>query len=60
MPKYSFKNKLIFSIWGGIGVWPKQAFGPRPPLEGKKICQKEQPVMVKKPSLSIHIDLYII
>jgi len=43
-----------------IGVWPTQPFGPRPPLGGKKIFQKEQPVMVKKPSLSIHIELYII
>ena len=31
-----------------------------PPWEEKKIFQKEQPVMVKKPSLSIHIELYII
>ena len=43
-----------------IGVWPTQPFGPRPPLGGKKIFQKEQPVMDKKPSLSIHIELYII
>ena len=44
----------------GISVWPTQPFGPRPPLGGKKIFQKEQPVMIKKPSLSIHIELYII
>ena len=43
-----------------ISVWPTQPFGPRPPLGGKKIFQKEQPVMDKKPSLSIHIELYII
>ena len=43
-----------------ISVRPTQPFGPRPPLGGKKIFQKEQPVMVKKPSLSIHIELYII
>ena len=45
---------------GLISVRPTQPFGPRPPLGGKKIFQKEQPVMVKKPSLSIHIELYII
>ena len=44
---------------GTISVRPTQPFGPRPPLGGKKIFQKEQPVMVKKPSLSIHIELYI-
>ena len=43
-----------------ISVRPTQPFGPRPPLGGKKIFQKEQPVMDKKPSLSIHIELYII
>ena len=48
----------IFAIV--ISVRPTQPFGPRPPLGGKKIFQKEQPVMDKKPSLSIHIELYII
>ena len=43
-----------------ISVWPTQPFGPRPPLGGIKIFQKEQPVMVMKPSLSIYIELYII
>ena len=47
-------------IQSTISVQPTQPFGPRPPLGGKKIFQKEQPVMVKKPSLSIHIELYII
>ena len=36
------------------------AFWTKAPLRGKKIFQKEQPVMIKKPSLSIHIELYII
>ena len=44
---------------GAISVRPTQPFGPRPPLGGKKIFQKEQPVMDKKPSLRIHIELYI-
>ena len=50
------QNKILFII----SVRPTQPFGPRPPLGGKKIFQKEQPVMVKNPSLSIHIELYII
>ena len=36
------------------------AFLTKAPPGRKKIIQKEQPVMVKKPSLSIHIELYII
>ena len=51
--------KLIVGKDPVIGVWPTQPFGPRPPLGEKKIFQKEQPVIVKKPSLSIHIELYI-
>ena len=37
-----------------------KAFWAKAPPGRKKIFQKEQPVMVKKPSLSIHIELYII
>ena len=56
------KNKGVWNRVGiiDISVWPTQPFGPRPPLGGKEIFQKEQPVMIKKPSLSIHIELYII
>ena len=36
------------------------AFWTEAPPGRKKIFQKEQPVMVKKPSLSIHIEFYII
>ena len=43
-----------------ISVWPTQPFGPRPPLGGKKIFQKEQQLIVKKPHLSFHIELYIV
>ena len=55
-----FYNMFLILSLVPISVWPTQPFGPRPPLGGKKIFQKEQPVMVKKPSLSIHIELYII
>ena len=36
------------------------AFWTKAPPGKKKIFQMEQPVMVMKPSLSIHIELYII
>jgi len=51
---------VLFMQITTISVRPTQPFGPRPPLGGKKIFQKEQPVMDKKPSLSINIELYII
>ena len=41
-------------------AWPTQPFGLSPPPGRNKISHKEQQVMVKKPSLSIHIELYII
>ena len=60
-PHYQGPHQVfIKSVPYGISVWPTQPFGPRPPLGGIKIFQKEQPVMVIKPSLSIHIELYII
>ena len=43
-----------------IGVWPTHYFVPRPPWEEQKIFQKEQPVMVKNQSLSIHNELLIL
>ena len=54
------KQHFVVKVSLPISVRPTQPFGPRPPLGGKKIFQKEQPVMDKKPSLSIHIELYII
>jgi len=58
-----YSPSLSFRYWIPllyISVWPTEPFGPRLPLGGIKIFQKEQPVMVIKPSLSIHIELYII
>ena len=52
-------HKILAATLGIISVWPTQPFGPRPPLKGKKIFQKEQPVMVKKQIFGIHIEVYI-
>ena len=57
MSIWFFVNKVLFYFSIVIyriiiSVWPTQPFGPRPPLGGKTICQKEQPFIL---NLTLHI-----